>query len=88
MKLYVENEEHDGYIQVGSERGGHGGGDKRLHDKIFANPDAPDPLKHSAGLRDGVMSVLVGIAARKSIESNRPVKIADLSSIKPSADRT
>jgi predicted dehydrogenase len=75
-------------IQVGSERGGHGGGDKRLHDKIFANPDAPDPLKHSAGLRDGVMSVLVGIAARKSIESNQPVKIADLSSIKPSADRS
>jgi hypothetical protein len=75
-------------IQVGSERGGHGGGDKRLHDKIFANPDAAGPLKHSAGLRDGVMSVLVGIAARKSIESNRPVKIADLSSVKPSADRT
>src|SRR5690606_18938601 len=75
-------------IQVGSERGGHGGGDKRLHDKIFANPSAEDPLKHSAGLRDGVMSVLVGIAARKSIEANQPIKIADLSSVVPTADRT
>lgn len=74
-------------IQVGSERGGHGGGDKRLHDKIFLNPDAPDPLKHAAGLRDGAMSVLVGVAARKSIKSNRPVKIASLSSLKPSPNR-
>jgi predicted dehydrogenase len=74
-------------IQVGSERGGHGGGDKRLHDKIFANPDAADPLKHSAGIRDGAMSVMIGIAARKSIESNKPIKIADLTSIKPSPNR-
>src|SRR5690554_5584812 len=43
-------------IHVSSERGGHGGGDKRLHDKIFKNPNAADPYKHSAGLRDGVMS--------------------------------
>ena len=75
-------------IQVGSERGGHGGGDKRLHDKIFLNPDAADPLKHSAGLRDGAMSVLIGIAARRSIASNKPIKIADLSSIKPTPDRS
>src|SRR5690606_39091244 len=74
-------------IQVGSERGGHGGGDKRLHDKIFANPNAADPLKHSAGLRDGAMSVMIGIAARKSIESNKPIKITDLTSIKPSPNR-
>jgi len=74
-------------IQVASERGGHGGGDKRLHDKIFANPDAADPLKHSAGLRDGAMSILIGVAARKSIESNKPVKIADLTSYKPSPNR-
>src|SRR5690554_2511316 len=74
-------------IQVGSERGGHGGGDKRLHDKIFANPNAADPLKHSAGLRDGAMSVMIGIVARKSIESNKPIKITDLTSIKPSPNR-
>ncbi|MFD2919846.1 Gfo/Idh/MocA family oxidoreductase [Terrimonas rubra] len=75
-------------INVTSERSGHGGGDRRLHDKIFANPDAPDPLKHAAGLRDGIMSVLIGIAARKSITTGQPIKIAGLTELKPSADRT
>ena len=74
-------------IHVSSERGGHGGGDKRLHDKISKNPNAADPYKDSAGLRDGVMSVLIGVAARKSIESNSPIKIADLTELKPSAKR-
>lgn len=74
-------------IEVVSERGGHGGGDKRLHDKIFRNPENPDPYKHSAGTRDGAMSILVGIAARKSIESGRPVKIAELTDLEPRAKR-
>jgi len=34
------------------------------------------------------MSVLVGIAARKSIQSNKPIKIAELSSLTPTPDRT
>ncbi|MEM1120090.1 MAG: Gfo/Idh/MocA family oxidoreductase, partial [Bacteroidota bacterium] len=74
-------------ISVGHERGGHGGGDKRLHDKIFRNPDAPDPLRHSAGTRDGAMSILIGIAARKSIESGHPVRIAELTDLEPRAVR-
>jgi predicted dehydrogenase len=74
-------------IQVESERGGHGGGDQRLHDKIFKNPDAPDPLKHAAGVRDGAMSILIGIAARKSIESGEPVRIAELTDLEPRAKR-
>lgn len=82
-----KNWEKPQIIQVESERGGHGGGDKRLHDKIFVNPDAADPYKHSAGIRDGIMSVLVGVAARNSINSNSPVKIADLTEIKPSPNR-
>jgi len=82
-----KNWEKPQIIQVVSERGGHGGGDKRLHDKIFKTPDAADPYKHAAGLRDGIMSVLIGVAARNSIKSNGPVKIADLTSIKPSSNR-
>ncbi|SHN32383.1 Oxidoreductase family, C-terminal alpha/beta domain [Cyclobacterium lianum] len=82
-----KNWEKPQIIQVVSERGGHGGGDKRLHDKIFKTPNAADPYKHAAGLRDGIMSVLVGVAARKSITSKGPVKIADLTSIKPSPNR-
>ncbi len=67
--------------------GGHGGGDKRLQDRIFVDPNAPDPLKHAAGTRDGAMSILVGIAARKSIELKRAVKIEELTSLKPQEKR-
>lgn len=73
--------------QVGFDRGGHGGGDKRLHDKLFVNPDAPDPYKHTAGVRDGAMSILIGVAARKSIESGKPIKIAELTDLVPRENR-
>lgn len=74
-------------VKVPRHTSGHGGGDKRLHDKIFRNPQMPDPLKHAAGTRDGVMSIAVGIAARKSIETGKPVEIASLTDIKPSVNR-
>lgn len=74
-------------LQVPFERSGHGGGDERLHDKIFRNPEAPDPLKHTAGLRDGAMSILIGVAARKSIESGAPVRIAELTDLEPRGKR-
>lgn len=74
-------------VQVGFERSGHGGGDVRLHDKLFRNPDNPDPLKHAAGIRDGAMSVLIGIAARKSIEANEPIRIAELTDLQPRLKR-
>lgn len=74
-------------IKVEAARGGHGGGDSRLQDKIFRDPGMADPYKHSAGTRDGAMSCLVGIAARKSIEEQRPVKIEELTDIQPHPTR-
>lgn len=74
-------------IKVPKYKGGHGGGDIRMHQRMFKTPDAPDTFKHAAGTRDGAMSILVGIAARKSIELKRPVKIAELTDIKLSAKR-
>ena len=70
-------------IDVASETRGHGGGDKRLQDKIFKNQDMKDPYNRSAGLRDGVMSAIIGIAARKSIESGNPIKVAELTTLEP-----
>jgi len=70
-------------IKVTFERNGHGGGDKRLQDKIFKHPEKEDKFKRAAGLRDGVMSALIGIAARKSIESGNPIKIAELTTLEP-----
>jgi predicted dehydrogenase len=57
--------------------GGHGGADERLKDTIFL-PDTPDPLGSKAGSHAGIMSSLIGIAARQSIETGQKVKIADL----------
>ncbi len=74
-------------VKVNFSDGGHWGGDPLLLHKLFADPDQPDPLHQHAGTRDGVMSVLAGVAARKSARSGLPVKIADLTSLKPHAKR-
>jgi predicted dehydrogenase len=74
-------------IKVPKIYGGHGGGDAVLHRRLFVAPDAPDPLGHAAGSRDGAMSILIGIAARKSIDTGKPVKIADLTDLVPQAKR-
>jgi hypothetical protein len=74
-------------VIVDSERGGHGGGDKRLHDQIFINPEKKDPFDRTAGIRDGAMSILIGIAARNSIESGKPVRIGELTNLEPRAER-
>jgi predicted dehydrogenase len=57
--------------------GGHAGGDDRLRDVIFKNAPVPAYLK-LPGARAGAMSCLTGIAARTSVEQNRPVKISEL----------
>jgi hypothetical protein len=75
-------------VQVDMEESGHGGGDKRLQDKIFVNPEVPDPFGRTAGSRDGAMSVLIGIAARKSIQSGKPIKISELTDLEPQVRRT
>jgi len=74
-------------VKVPVERGGHGGGDARLHDKIFRYPEKKDPYDRAAGSRDGAMSIMIGIAARKSIESGEPVRIASLTDLEPRAER-
>ncbi|WP_294066290.1 Gfo/Idh/MocA family oxidoreductase [Proteiniphilum sp. UBA1028] len=69
------------YIQI-PQGSGHGGGDKLLKDQVFI-PNTPDLLKQAAGVRDGALACLVGIAARKSISTKETVYIKDLTSIKP-----
>jgi len=69
--------------KVSFSKGGHGGGDKELHEQIFLNPGKKDPFQRPAGVRDGAMSILIGVAARKSIESGHPVRIAELTDLEP-----
>lgn len=73
-------------IRVPHGTSGHGGGDRLLKDKIFGGVTV-DPLHQAASVRDGALSILVGIAARKSCETGAPVKIADLTSVKPGVKR-
>jgi predicted dehydrogenase len=61
----------------GSSDGGHGGGDTRLRDLIFRKAEAL-PHMRLPDSRAGAMSCLTGIAARKSIDDGRPIRIADL----------
>jgi predicted dehydrogenase len=70
-------------VMVEMEKSGHGGGDKRLQDKLFRSADSIDPFGRTAGSRDGAMSVLIGIAARKSIETGTAVNIGDLTNLQP-----
>lgn len=82
-KLWNKHEK----VIVASERGGHGGGDKRMHDKIFVSPNEKDKFDRAAGVRDGAMSVLIGVAARKSIEAHQAIKIETLTNLVPRAKR-
>ena len=57
--------------------GGHGGGDVVMLEDIFGNPKT-DKFNRAASHIDGAMSILIGIAANKSIAGGMPVKIKDL----------
>jgi len=69
-------------IQIPHAEGGHAGGDTKLKDMIFRK-NIKDTWRQSAGTRDGAMSILIGIAARKSIDTGQSVKIADLTDLVP-----
>jgi predicted dehydrogenase len=80
-RLWVHPLFKDSYeVEVEVQEGGHGGGDVRLLNDVFfhdgKNPD--DPLERSADGIDGAMSILTGIAARRSIEWGRSVMVDEL----------
>ena len=64
-------------IPIAKGEGGHSGGDSRLQDQIFRKPNVPSHMRLPDS-RAGAMSCLTGIAARKSVELKRPVRIAEL----------
>ncbi|MFA6133406.1 MAG: Gfo/Idh/MocA family oxidoreductase [Phycisphaerae bacterium] len=65
-------------IEVRTGKGGHGGGDPVLLADIF-DPKAPrDRLRRKADQRDGAYSVLIGVAAYRSVDTGRAISIPDL----------
>lgn len=64
-------------VPIEIEEGGHGGGDPRLLEDLFGNPE-PDEFKRAASHIDGALSVLTGVAANKSIVSGQAVDVNSL----------
>ncbi|MET2716369.1 Gfo/Idh/MocA family oxidoreductase [Streptomyces harbinensis] len=63
-------------IEIPQGEGGHGGGDRLLLNDVFRGPDN-DPLARQAGYRDGIRSVLTGVAANESARTGAPVLLTD-----------
>ncbi len=64
-------------IDIPKAEGGHGGGDQRLRDLIFRGVSVPDHLQ-LPGSRAGALSCLTGIAALRSCDEERRVRIDEL----------
>jgi predicted dehydrogenase len=57
--------------------GAHGGGDERLLEMLIRG-GLFDPLGQQASSWDGAMSIIIGIAANKSIKEGRTISVKDL----------
>jgi predicted dehydrogenase len=65
-------------LEIPKAEGGHGGGDKRLLERIFVEDLPDDPQRRDASHVDGAWSVLTGVAANRSIETGQPITLNDL----------
>jgi predicted dehydrogenase len=65
-------------VAVRAGDGGHGGGDALLLEDLFAAEPPPDPLGRAADHAAGAWSVLVGVAANRSIATGEAVRVAEL----------
>jgi predicted dehydrogenase len=61
-----------------SAEGDHGGGDRLMLEDIFLPAPAPDKYLRAADERAGACSILVGIAANRSLETGASVRLKDL----------
>jgi len=64
-------------VAIEQKEGSHGGADPVMLRDIFGTP-GHDPLGRAASHLDGAMSVLIGVAANKSIASGLEIKIDNL----------
>ena len=62
-------------IPVMTGKGGHGGGDEPLLVDLFSPRPPRDPYLRAADYTAGAMSILVGVAANKSMQTGQPVLI-------------
>jgi predicted dehydrogenase len=78
FKLRIYNRKNEVIdIAFPEPKGMHGGADVVLQRAAFKN-DLPDPLGRVAGTRAGALSIIIGIAANKSIKEGKMVYVKDL----------
>lgn len=65
-------------LEPWSGEGSHGGGDKLLLDDLFLPNPPEDKWLRASDHRGGAASILIGVAANRSIETGQPVRINDL----------
>lgn len=65
-------------VEPWSAEGDHGGGDRLMLEDIFLPEPAPDRYLRAADERAGASSILVGIAANRSLQTGAHVRIEDL----------
>ncbi len=65
-------------VDVPMGEGGHGGADPVMLEQLFSPTPPPDPFNRAASHVDGAASVLLGIAANKSISTGQLIHIDDL----------
>lgn len=68
-------------------RKAHWGGDPIMLDEILRGSIANPGLHQAANFRDGAMAVLIGIAARRSIDEGRAIRISELTDLDPQKDK-
>ncbi|MBL9199800.1 MAG: Gfo/Idh/MocA family oxidoreductase [Opitutaceae bacterium] len=66
--------------------GSHGGGDRLMLEDLLADTPPADPLGRAADERAGACSILVGIAANRSLATGARVALADLIGPLPAAE--
>jgi predicted dehydrogenase len=73
-------------VEPWSAEGDHGGGDRVMLEDIFLPAGTPDKYLRAADERAGACSILVGIAANRSLETGAQVRLADLIPAVPPPD--
>ncbi|WP_414662149.1 Gfo/Idh/MocA family protein [Horticoccus sp. 23ND18S-11] len=87
VKIRVIPLRGSGYdIEPWSAEGDHGGGDRLMLEDIFLPVPAPDKYLRAADERAGACSILVGIAANRSLETGAIVQVSDLVGALPQPD--
>lgn len=75
---------HD--VEPWSAEGDHGGGDRLMLEDIFLPSAPPDKYLRAADERAGAASILVGIAANRSLHTGNRIALADLVESYPAPD--